>query len=127
MTKKYLIKISLLSVFVALAIYIWNSNAGRFSNLHIWFILPYYVLFTLAIHYWVLKNPDPKKFIMRFLGVTGIKLFINLIIILVYGLNLKSSAISFALGFLLIYFVFTFFECIQLLQPLKEKNESKSL
>ena len=64
---------------------------------------------------------------MRFLGVTGIKLFLNLIIILIYGLTHRKSAVSFAMFFLGIYFLFTFFESYSLIRATnfsKEKSNS---
>jgi hypothetical protein len=122
MTKNYIIKILLLNILIGVAIYFWNANMTRLANPHFWLILVYYTFFTVLIHFWLLKNTDPKKFIMRFMGITGIKLFINLIVILIYGLTKREGAITFALGFFMIYFVFTFFEIRELLTSFNNKN-----
>ena len=72
----------------------------------------------------MLSNPDPKAFIMRFMGVTGIKLFLNLIIILIYGLSFREKAVSFALFFMCIYFLFTFFESYSLIQEINKTKKN---
>lgn len=71
-----------------------------------------------------MSNPDPRTFVMRFMGITGIKLFLNLIIILVYGLNFREKAISFALYFMAIYFLFTFFESYSLIQEINKNKKN---
>ena len=121
MNLKYILKLSGVSFFVGAGIYCWNFFSLTFSNPHIWFILPYFVLFTMINHYWLTNKDDAKQFTVRFMGSTGIKLFVNLIIILIYGLNNKRGAIPFALAFLIIYFLFTFFEISQLLKHFKTK------
>jgi hypothetical protein len=126
MNKKYLTKLFLTSTLVALAIFFWNFFVTKLSNPHIWFILPYFMLATPLIHNYFLNNADPKKFVMRFMAVTGIKLLLNLVMILAYGLILKNGAITFALSFLVIYFTFTSFEIAQLLKHFNTKElESK--
>jgi hypothetical protein len=124
MNQKYFVSLFVISVLTAAGIYVWNYYMPKFSNNHAWFILAYYVIVTTAIHYWLINHVDPKKFVMRFMGITGMKLFLNLIVILVYGLSLRHKAISFALMFMMIYFIFTFFESYQLIQSLKHKKEN---
>ncbi|MFN5183850.1 MAG: hypothetical protein ACK5D5_12590 [Bacteroidota bacterium] len=121
MTKIYLIKNFIIVALVSSGIYLWNSFSGKFSNIHIWFILPYFAIFTPLLHLWLLRNPDPKKFVMRYMGATGIKLLINLFLILIYGLINKPGAVTFAMAFLVIYFIFTFFEISQLLKNPENK------
>ncbi len=111
----------------ALGIFIFNRYVKLYSNPHAWYILIFYTLFTLITHLWLTRNIKTKTFIMRFLGVTGIKLFLNLIIILIYGLTHRKSAVSFAMFFLGIYFLFTFFESYSLIRATnfsKEKSNS---
>ena len=122
MNRNYLITLTIISLLAGAGIYFWNYAMPDYSNAHGFFILVYYVLFTIGIHAWLTKNGDGKSFVMRFMGITGIKLFLNLIVILVYGLNYRNKAVSFALMFLLIYFLFTIFESVQLMRLFKTKK-----
>ena len=123
MSKNYLISLFILTALVGGIIFGWNYTMPAYANAHAYFILGYYFLFTFGIHYWLTRVGDAKTFIMKFLGATGIKLFLNLIIILVYGLKNKPGAVTFALFFLFIYFIYTFFEVVQLNKQFR-KNES---
>jgi hypothetical protein len=58
---------------------------------------------------------------MSYLGFTGIKLFINLLIIIVYLLLNRTLAMNFSVFFLAIYFVFLIFEIISLQNEFKGK------
>lgn len=107
-----------------LSIFFWNKFGTAGKNEHAWFILLYYSVFTFLTHRWMLSNPDPKAFVMRFMGVTGIKLFLNLIIILIYGLSFREKAVSFALFFMSIYFLFTFFESYSLVQEINKTKKN---
>jgi len=122
MNKDYFIKLLTISVFIAVAIFSWNSFVSKLANPHAWFILPYFMISTPLIHVYFLNNSEPKKFVMRFMAITGIKLLFNLVIILTYGLILKPGAITFALSFLVIYFTFTFFEISQLMKHFNIKD-----
>jgi hypothetical protein len=124
MSKNYLISLLIVSLGAGLAIYLWNYFMPQYACDHAWFILLYYMIFTAGLHIWLTKNADSRTFIMKFMGVTGIKMLVNLIIILVYGLNFKSKAIPFTLSFLLIYFLFTIFESRQLIREFKTKKEN---
>lgn len=124
MNRNYVVVLLLISALTAAGIYCWNRFMPEYANDHVWFILVYYILFTLGIHVWLTRAIEPRKFIMRFMGVTSIKLFINLIIILIYGLKMKQKAIPFAIIFLLVYLIFTFFESVQLMKSVKQKKEN---
>lgn len=113
-------------VISAAGIFLFNRYFESFSNAHAWYILLYYAVFTFATHTWLTRNQDPKTFIMRFLGVTGIKLFLNLIIILIYGLSHRKTAVSFAIFFLGIYFLFTFFESYSLIRVTNSSKEKSN-
>lgn len=126
MSKKYLISILIMTFLAFLGIFSWNLFVPSYANSHGYYILGYYFLFTLGLHYYLTKKADPKSFIMRFMGVVGIKLFLNLIVILVYGLNNKAKAVSFALIFLLVYFLFTIFESVHLTTFLKTEKRNDS-
>ena len=126
MNPKYLTSLIIMSVLAGAGIFCWNYFVPEYANNHGYFILAYYFLFTLGLHYYLTKKADAKSFVMKFMGVTGIKLFLNLIVILVYGLNNKPKAVSFALIFLLVYFLFTIFESRQLINLYKSDKKKEA-
>ncbi|MBC7864239.1 MAG: hypothetical protein IAF38_14775 [Bacteroidia bacterium] len=125
MNQKYLFALITISLLTGAGIYSWNYFMPVYANKHAFFILAYYFLFTLGLHWYLTKkSSQDKSFIMKFMGVTGIKLFLNLIVILVYGLNNKAQSVTFALMFMIVYFVFTIFECRQLINAYKPNKEN---
>jgi hypothetical protein len=78
----------------------------------------FFILITGLLHYFFIKNLEkkPQQFITTFLGLTGLKLFLYLMIIVVYFLTNKKDAVSFILSFLFFYLVFTAFEVYSLLR-----------
>jgi hypothetical protein len=65
-------------------------------------------------------SESPKKFIMSFMTLSGVRLFGYLIVILIYALLKREAALGFTLLFLVMYFLFTAFEVIALLKFLKK-------
>ncbi len=123
MNRKYFISLLLTSLFTGVGIFCWNYFIPKYSNNHAWFILAYYSTVTAAIHFFLVKNGDPKQFVRSFMGITSLKLLINLVVILIYGLMMRDKAVSFALMFMLIYFAFTFFESAQLIKSVKQQKK----
>ena len=79
------------------------------------------VLVTSLLHRKLVHtgNERPIKFINMFMAVTGIKLIVYLVIILLYVMLLTKYAIPFIVIFFSLYIVFTFIEIKGLLKYLK--------
>ncbi len=116
------------------------SGITVFSYLVIWIILHYifpekrhFSLFivpmilyltTLLLHHQLIKNANrkPQKFIGLFLGTTGIKLFLYLIIIAIYVMIWTPYVIPFITIFFSLYIIFTAIEVSALLKFLKQMH-----
>ncbi len=87
------------------------------------YIVIYFFIATIATHQFLInKNKQsPQNFIRAYLGSTAFRLFLNLIIIMIYMLVNRSGAMSFTLAFLAFYFLFLIFEIISLQKDLKGK------
>lgn len=123
MNRKYLLSLIITTLLTGAALFSWNYFMPKHSNNHVWIILAYYTLVTAVIHHWLVSNIEPKKFVMRFMGITGIKLMLNLVVILVYGVLMRDKVVSFALMFMIIYFIYTFFESAQLIKSFNQNKE----
>ena len=95
---------------------LYFSFYPKFSFLII--LLPVYFFITFFIfHYFLIKVSQKRDaiFISKYMLFTGLKLFINIIVLISIILLYKQFAISNAIGFLICYLVFTVFEVNELL------------
>jgi len=85
------------------------------------FVLLFVFLFTTVIHAILLKTArkKPKKLINRFLMLTGLKMMIYLLIMMIYLVISKQDSAPFLITFLIVYLVFTIFETLSILSYLK--------
>lgn len=117
--RNFLIKLSLFSITVAVIVFCWNHFAPeKFYVEDIWLVFGFFILATSAVHYWMVSaaKKKPGQFVNNFMAVTGIKLFLFMIILLVYCLLNRTNAIPFAIGFLVLYFLFSAFEVTALIR-----------
>jgi hypothetical protein len=85
----------------------------------------FFIIITGGLHYFFIKNLEkkPQQFVTTFLSLTGLKLFLYLMVIVVYFITNKKEATSFLLSFLFFYLTFTAFEVFSLL---KASNAQKA-
>jgi len=88
----------------------------------IWMILIYFLVVSVLFHFILLqKLKEPKQYIRAFLAGTAIRLFIHMIVLIVFALLNRDHAIPLILTFFCCYLLFTIFEvATQLKQPNQE-------
>ena len=121
--KIFLFKVFILSISLLVVFGILTNFYLNLYNLNIFpFLLLYFILITICTFYLLLKTSELShtKFINRFILLTTFRLFLNIIIIIVYLFNYKSSAISFVITFLFLYAIYTIFEIISILSIIKK-------
>ena len=124
MLKKYIIRLLIFSLFIALiAFALYATVLSQFYLPVMPWVLLFFVLISLATHYILIKSGESRiaKFSTSFMGVTSIKLFLYLIFIVVYLINDKSNALVFVISFFILYLLFTVFETSTLLKDLNKK------
>jgi hypothetical protein len=95
-------------------------------------IFPILILFfaatTITVHSILTKAGKQRitRFSTFYMGSITAKLFIYTIFIAVYVLVDKSTAVPFLITFLILYFLFTFFETYSLLKDLKNQDQANS-
>jgi hypothetical protein len=121
----YPVKLTLFALVVSLLVFCWNLFIPiEYTSNDAYFVVSYFYLFSFATHFLLVKSMNDENknlFTFRYMGISGIKLFLSLIIIFIYAFSNKSRVIPFAILFLLIYFLFTGFEIASLLKRLKKK------
>ncbi len=121
--KAFFIKLAVFSIIVLGILMLFEHFASVHfqSNLY-WVILLFFVLTTALIHVVLINaaDRDPKKFVNYYMGITALKLFAYLIIILVYGLAQRDTAQGFIICFLITYFLYSGFEVATLMKHFKK-------
>ena len=76
------------------------------------FLAPFFLFMSILTH--ILQNrtsaKDTKKALTFYFGISGIKLFLYLIILVFYGLYNRNDAPAFFISFFIFYLIYTFFE-----------------
>src|SRR5688572_16958327 len=109
---RFIVKLLVFSLLIAGAVIAWKQLAPpRFNTYTAWFSFGYFVLLTAGLHYMLhsTSKGDPKKFVQSYMLVTTIKLFFSLIVVVAGILLDRSGAASFAVTFLVLYFIYTIF------------------
>ncbi len=82
-------------------------------------LLLFFNIITIIFHYFQITGKE-KKFFQKFMLTSTIKLFIFLIFLIVYVFLNKENAVPFIVFYLILYFIFQFFEIISLLKAFKK-------
>jgi hypothetical protein len=91
--------------------------------------LPFLILFfmgiTLFVYYNLLQTLERNfaKFVNRFMAMTGLKLLLFLVSIVVYLLIFPGDAVPFLISFFILYIVYTIYEVIAILGITKPEQQ----
>ncbi len=121
--KTFFIQLFIFSLLSFTILFVYNYFAPqRFQTNLGWGIGLFFVVSTALIHYILIKvsEQNPKNFVTYFMAITGIKLFVYLIIIIAFALLMREQALGFSICFLLMYFLYTSFEVFVLLKHFKK-------
>ena len=78
-------------------------------------------LITILFHRYLISSAGEtnRKFPSKFLGATGIKMGLYMILIIIYVVLDRENAAPFLLVFMIVYLIFTIFEVVSILDYLK--------
>ena len=122
---RFLKQLSLLTLIVGLAgALLFNTILKEyylpvFPVLLIFFALMTYIFHTVLERSFKRK---PEKFTYIFMGMSAGKLFVSLLMIVIYLIFRRDTVIPFLAGTFLLYLVFTFFEVKTLLRMVQDKR-----
>ena len=87
-------------------------------------LLIFFALMTASFHVILTRTLEkkPNSFSIVFMGLSAGKLFLMLLLIVVYLILRRETVISFLAGTFMLYMVFTFFEVKTLLRLVKGKE-----
>jgi hypothetical protein len=121
--KAFTLKLLVFTCLCAVLLFCWNQfTPAQLHDSISWFILAFFALSTLIVHGYLIRSAagDPKAFVGKFMGVTALKLFAYLMILILFFLLDRDHARPVALYFLILYFLFTVFEVSSLYKQLRK-------
>ncbi|MCX6189633.1 MAG: hypothetical protein NTW54_08545 [Bacteroidetes bacterium] len=128
---KFLLKIVLFSLFLAFALYGINYILPQFEIVPFYFVsIVFFMLLTILVYSMLLKGlkQESKKFVYAFYFTTLIRLFGSLLMLLISMLIMGKNNLNQAVVFIILYFLFTGFEIVNLfpnLRPEIKENQNK--
>jgi tryptophan-rich sensory protein len=121
--KNFLIKLFIFSLVMVAIDYCWIRFMPVEKQVpHVWLILVFFITMTAAFHFFAMQSSKgkPQNFVRYYMASTLLRFFLYIMIIVAYKFYDKASAMTFAIGFLGHYFLFTIFEVPVLLSELKK-------
>lgn len=123
LSKSFYLKLAIFSVFTLGILFLWKGYASaRFQSDLLLTLWIFFIVTTAGIHYLLtsVSEKEPKRFVGYFMGITAMKLFGYLIIIVIYALLKKEAALGFTLWFLTLYLLYSGFEVVMLMKHFKK-------
>ena len=119
--KIFLIRLIVFSGIVGVLDFCWNRFVPDYPIPNPAAIILIFFVITSAFHYIITKNKEarPQVIVRYYMSGTVIRLFLYIIILLLYRFIDKSTLIPFAIAFILHYFLFTAFEVTALVNQFK--------
>lgn len=121
---KFLIKEAILTVFLGLiALILFQTVLSTYYHPVFWLNLFIIAVLTGVLHFFILKvsTEGHSRFSSRFIMISGIKMMIYLVFIVLFALFNPGHAKFFLITFLILYFIYTFFEVLLMLKFFNKK------
>ncbi|MGC9373570.1 MAG: hypothetical protein ACP5DQ_00835 [Bacteroidales bacterium] len=116
---KFLIKEAILTVSLGvIALILFQTVLSTYYHPVFWLNLFIIAVLTGILHFSILKvsTEGYSRFSSRFIMISGIKMMIYLVFIVLFALFNPDHAKFFLITFLILYFIYTFFEVLLMLK-----------
>ena len=116
--KKFIIRGIIISLILFIAgFFLFMTILKEYFSISFPVLLLVMLLITILFHRYLVGSvgESNKKFPAKFLGATGIKMGFYLILIIIYVVFNRESAVPFLLVFIIIYLILTIFEVVSIL------------
>ena len=120
--KIFLIRLIVFSGLIGILDFCWTWFVPAYPIPHPTAIILIFFVITAGFHYIITKNKEarPQVIVRYYMSGTAIRLFLYIIILLLYSFIEKSTLVPFAIAFVLHYFLFTAFEVLALMRQFKK-------
>ena len=124
--KKFIIRGIIISLILIIAgFFLFMTVLKEFFSFSFPVLLLVIFLITVLFHRYLIYTTEGsnRKFPAKFLGATGIKMGLYMILIILYVVIDSENAVPFLLVFMIIYIIFTIFEVVSVLRYLKTSRD----
>lgn len=121
--KPFFIKLFLFSLIVSVIDFCWIRFTPVENHVpHVWIMLLFFIAITSVFHFLAISQSKDKQqgFIRFYMGSTALRLFLYVMVIVIYRFYDKPTLIPFAIGFMAHYLLFTVFEVPILLREIRK-------
>ena len=121
--KSFLVKLLFFTILIAAIDFCWIRFMPVEKHIpHVWMMAGFFAISTALFHFLSIRASKgrPQGFIRYYMGSTALRLFVYIMIIMIYRFYDKNSLVPFAVGFMGHYFLFAFFEVPALLRELRK-------
>ncbi len=122
--RNFLIKEGILTVSLGfIALILFRTVLATYYHPVFWLNLFVIAVLTGILHFSVLKSRDKEhaRFSAQFISISGIKMMVYLVFIVLYAILNPEHAKFFLITFLILYFIYTLFEVILALKIFNKK------
>ncbi len=121
--KEFNLKLLVFTLVCAVFLFCWNMfSPAAYHDTISWFILLFFAFTTGLVHQYLIKASagDGKAFVGKFMGMTGLKLLVYMLFLIVILITHRENARVIAIYFLGLYFLFAVFEVASLYKKLRK-------
>ncbi len=120
--KKFIIRGIIISLILSIAgFFLFITILKKYFSFSFPVLLLVIFLINVLFHRYLIRSAgrSNRKFPVKFLGATGIKMGLYLILIILFVVFDRENAVPFLLVFIIIYVILTIFEVVSVLDYLK--------
>lgn len=121
--KKFLFKSSILTVVIfVIGLLLYQTILKPYFTVTLIFIPIFFFVFTNLMYLFLQKiaSKSSAKFTSQYMAISFLKMFVYLLIVVVFIIANKSEAKIFAVNFLLMYVVYTIFEVSEFSKEIRQ-------
>jgi hypothetical protein len=129
-SKSFLIKLIVITtILLGVGLLLFSTILTAYAFPAFPFLIIYFFSITFLTHSILVKYADIRfaRFSTIYMLITGVKLFVNIIFLVIYIWLYTKTAFPFIICFLITYITYTVFEVVSLLAHFKEKNQPPSI
>ncbi len=111
--RKYYIRLTLLSLLLFALVIVYDYLAPDAATSRVlWYIVPFFFIVQVVSRFFIrrFEKKTTHSIKMLHLAVSGIKLFIYITVLVLYGFFVRIDIPQFFIGFLLLYLIYTWFD-----------------
>ena len=125
--KSFIVRLLIFAALISLADLGWNYSFPENPVPHWWFIVLFFTGVTAGFHSVMMRNRNerPQVIVRSYMTGTVLRLFLFIIVLVLYRVISRPTLVPFAIAFIIHYFAFTFFEVSHLMKQFRNLTGDK--